>query len=429
MGAVYDEGDGMTTPTVAPVPTRTCRREATARRRDVKAVVPAGHARRDLRRGRASPAPRELARGLRAREGELDGDGRPDLVLGEDYVGDDGGLEAALRVWSNRTPIVTLSSPTHTTARSVEVPYTVGFRAAVKAVRLDVKAPGATEYAPHAALPAEASGTVSIPTEQDGEWRFRAAAHDAGGRVLDTTEAITDIERPTTLAYSQEPIGAQPSGFPGEPKRIRIENRGEATLRIRGVEVSDGIEFKLVRDECSGKPFAPQAGCDVFVVFTSARAGERTGKLTVDANVPPTPLDLQGTGVVVPEFPTPPPTTPGPQFPGPKPSGPPHRAPRLAFDARPGKRTTKLKRLRVERLAPGTTVTVRCARGCSRRSLTKRDAKGTLSLARFARARLRAGARIRVVIAEPGKPRVFLTLKIRAGRAPSVTTRRSPHSQ
>jgi hypothetical protein len=101
---------------------------------------------------------------------------------------------------------------------------------------------------------------------------------------------------------------------------------------------------------------------------------------------------------------------------------------RLAFDARPGKRTTKLKRLRVEQLAPGTTVTVRGARRCSRRSLTKRDAKGTLSLASFARTPLRTGTTIRVVIAERGKPRVALTLKIRAGRAPSVTARTSPHS-
>jgi hypothetical protein len=355
--------------------------------------------------------------------GELDGDGRPDLVLGEDYVGDDGGLEAAVRVWPNRTPIVTLSPPTHTTARSVQVPYTVRYLAAVEEVRLEVKTPGATDFEPQAVLDPEESGTVSIPTEQDGEWRFRATAHGAGGRVLDTTEAVTDIERPTTLTYSQEPIGSQPVGFPGEPKRIGIENRGEATLRIRGVEVSDGIEFKLVRDECSGKTFAPQAGCDVYVVFTPAREGERTGTLTVDGNVPPIPLDVHGVGVVVSEFPTPPPTTPGPQFPGPKPSSPAQRAPRLAFDARPGARTTKLKRLRIEQLAPGSTVTVRCARGCSRNSLTKRAAKGTLSLASFVRTRLRAGTTIRVVISEPGKARVVLTLKIRSGRAPSLSAR------
>jgi hypothetical protein len=210
----------------------------------------------------------------------------------------------------------------------------------------------------------------------------------------------------------------------GEPKRIRIENRGEATLRVRGVTVSDGVEFKLVRDECTGKTFAPDAACDVYVVFTPAREGERTGTLTVDGNIPPIPLDLHGTGVTV-TGPTPPPTPPL-QVHVPIPAGPAQRAPRLAFDARPGARTTRLKRLRVEQLAPGTTVTVRCARGCSRSSLTKRGAKGRLSLASFAQTRLRVGTTIRVLIAEPGKPRVVLTLKIRAGRAPSVTARQSP---
>ena len=64
---------------------------------------------------------------------------------------------------------------------------------------------------------------------------------------------------------------------------------------------------------------------------------------------------------------------------------------------------------------------MRCARGCSRKTFTTVKAHGTLSLASFAKHRLPVGTTIRITIAEPGKPTVLATIKIRAGRAPSAT--------
>ena len=66
---------------------------------------------------------------------------------------------------------------------------------------------------------------------------------------------------------------------------------------------------------------------------------------------------------------------------------------------------------------------MRCARGCPAKSFTKRDARGTVSLYRFASRRLKVGTTIRITIAEPGARPIEATIKIRAGRKPSVTTR------
>ena len=68
-------------------------------------------------------------------------------------------------------------------------------------------------------------------------------------------------------------------------------------------------------------------------------------------------------------------------------------------------------------------MTVRCARGCSRTTLTKRATNGSVSLASFVKKRLKAGTTIQITIAAPGKPTVVATLKTRARRSPTMTTR------
>ena len=83
--------------------------------------------------------------------------------------------------------------------------------------------------------------------------------------------------------------------------------------------------------------------------------------------------------------------------------------------------STRLFGLRLENVEAGSTVTVRCAKGCPLKSWTKRNAKGTISLARFASRRLKPGTTIKITLTEPGKPTRAATLKIRARRAPSVT--------
>jgi hypothetical protein len=290
------------------------------------------------------------------------------------------------------------------------VPYTAAFLSAVDEIRLEAKAPGAHDFAPVAALAKQALGTVAVPTEQDGEWHFRATAFGHDGRVLETAEATTDIERPTTVALRAEPFGSQRVGVGSEPKRVRIENDGAATLRVRTVTV-DGAEFTLTRDQCSAQRVAPGGSCDLVLTFTPAAPGERTARLRVEANAPASAIDLHGTGRESAPTTAPPPVTPSAR-----------RAPEVLFTANPGPRTTRLDHLRIAHVPSGSTVTARCSRGCTRSSLTRRNAKGTVSLTSFARKRLRAGTTLRITIAEPGRPAVVVTLKVRAGREPSVVS-------
>ena len=53
--------------------------------------------------------------------------------------------------------------------------------------------------------------------------------------------------------------------------------------------------------------------------------------------------------------------------------------------------STRVFGLRLEHVKPGSTVTVRCAKGCPAKSYTKRGASGTVSLRRFATRALKVG--------------------------------------
>jgi hypothetical protein len=116
---------------------------------------------------------------------------------------------------------------------------------------------------------------------------------------------------------------------------------------------------------------------------------------------------------------TPPPTP----TPAPTPPQPEIERPELGFDSVPGRTSTKLFGLRLEHLKPGTTITVKCAKGCPTKALTKRGVSGSVSLARFATRRLKTGTTIRVTIVAPGEKPMLMTLRIRANREPSVSTR------
>ena len=67
----------------------------------------------------------------------------------------------------------------------------------------------------------------------------------------------------------------------------------------------------------------------------------------------------------------------------------------------------------------GATVKVTCKKGCSRKSYTvTKKKRGTVSLKRLVRKRLRAGTTIRVVVSRPGNLAAIKTLKVRSKKAP-----------
>jgi hypothetical protein len=101
-------------------------------------------------------------------------------------------------------------------------------------------------------------------------------------------------------------------------------------------------------------------------------------------------------------------------------------APVLAFNFHAGKRSTRFTSLSVKTFPKGSTVKVTCPKGCSAKSWTKRDAHGTVSLARFVKKPLKVGTVITVVVSKAGMTAGVKVLKVRAHHTPSVTTRCRP---
>ncbi len=80
-------------------------------------------------------------------------------------------------------------------------------------------------------------------------------------------------------------------------------------------------------------------------------------------------------------------------------------APALSFNFKAFKRQTRLSSLVVKAVPAGSTVTVRCLKGCSAKSFTKRGAKGSVSLARFVKRPLKVGTTMTVVVSKRGRSR------------------------
>ena len=80
-----------------------------------------------------------------------------------------------------------------------------------------------------------------------------------------------------------------------------------------------------------------------------------------------------------------------------------------------------LKRLVVNNVAKGSTVTVTCkGKACPKR-LVKRNASGTVDLGSYAREAFRAGAVITVKVSKAGTNTTVMRLTIRKAKKPTVT--------
>ena len=99
----------------------------------------------------------------------------------------------------------------------------------------------------------------------------------------------------------------------------------------------------------------------------------------------------------------------------------------LGFTYSARRHTTRLKSLTVKDMARGGTVSARCARGCSRKSLVKRNVKSSkVSLSALVRKPLKVGTKITITATAPGTIGAVKTLTIRSRRAPAVKTRCLP---
>ena len=316
-------------------------------------------------------------------------------------------------------PSLVLGTPVVHNAFEVDVPYTLS-RTDVAKLGLAIKRPGEADFEFVDYYDAQPAGSLHTLWKDmaGGETRFRVTAVAGDNSVLETAEVAKTIEGMTVMGSLVPNFGEQTVGVTGETKRVRLEGWDHVyfmPLLVRGITTSSE-EFKVVREDCTGRAVRLD-GCHIDITFTPAELGARTARLQLDANSFGNELNLRGVGIApVPDPPL--------AIPEPVPAPAPTRIveePSLAFDAAPSRTSTKLSRLRLEHVPAGSTVTVRCAKGCPAKTYTKRGAGGTVSLARFASRRLKVGTSIKVTLAEPGRPVRTATITIRRAREPRVS--------
>jgi hypothetical protein len=99
----------------------------------------------------------------------------------------------------------------------------------------------------------------------------------------------------------------------------------------------------------------------------------------------------------------------------------------LGFNFNSSKKTTKLSSLVVKNVPAGSTVKAKCPKGCKKKSFTKKNASGRVSLSSLIKKKnLKVNTKITVVVSKPGSSSAIKILKIRSRKAPQVTTQCQP---
>ena len=98
----------------------------------------------------------------------------------------------------------------------------------------------------------------------------------------------------------------------------------------------------------------------------------------------------------------------------------------VAFTYSANAKTTKLATLSVKRVPAGSTVTVACPKSCAKKRFVKTNAKGTVSLKSLLTKPLKVNQTITITVAKAGYVTTIKTVKMRARKAPSITTRCVP---
>jgi hypothetical protein len=86
------------------------------------------------------------------------------------------------------------------------------------------------------------------------------------------------------------------------------------------------------------------------------------------------------------------------------------------------KRTTKLRSLMVNSVPTGSTITARCPKGCSAKTLVKKNASGNVSLKALAKKPLKVKTKITVTVSKPGAVSAVKVLEIQRSKPPTVTS-------
>ncbi len=97
---------------------------------------------------------------------------------------------------------------------------------------------------------------------------------------------------------SRVDFGAIDVGAPAASRRLVVENRGDAPLRV-GPLPAPGAPFALAADGCRGKSLAPGANCSIELLFRATAPGRREATLVLSTDEPgagPRSIALAGEG-------------------------------------------------------------------------------------------------------------------------------------
>jgi hypothetical protein len=136
-------------------------------------------------------------------------------------------------------------------------------------------------------------GIVLIAADAPGLRRLEVAARGEGVR---RRRAAPDIR----VSPAEPDFGAVDFGA-ASTLDMRIENRGDAQLRVRAIAI-EGADFALQQDACSGETLQAHRACEVRLRFSPTRPGRASGTLRVRSDDPDDPLltvPLAGEGRVV----------------------------------------------------------------------------------------------------------------------------------
>ncbi len=94
-------------------------------------------------------------------------------------------------------------------------------------------------------------------------------------------------------------FGSEKIGFPSKPAVFTVSNKGTYYLSIGLIVFEQGVNFKIIRDECSGKMLYFGETCNIWVVFEPSEGGVLDDVLYIPSSDPDNPIvrvNLMGVG-------------------------------------------------------------------------------------------------------------------------------------
>jgi hypothetical protein len=113
---------------------------------------------------------------------------------------------------------------------------------------------------------------------------------------------LSGIGRPATGTLSVTPasldFGTQETGTQSTGEPVTVTDTGDAPVKIGRLNLagSDGDQYLLAPDSCSGTTLFPGAHCEVEVAFTPTSDGGQTATLRIPSSLPTQEVTLSGIG-------------------------------------------------------------------------------------------------------------------------------------